>query len=331
MKNYKLLALTALLFHCIPANAQTKTHDDYISEAEQRYEQKDYKASAIAYCNAFAANGGLANVNDRYNAACSWSRAGNADSAFSQLNRIAAKGNYTNLSHMLSDSDLKNLHTDKRWEEVVAIVRKNKEKQEEHYDKPLVAMLDSIYMTDQQPRMALDELENKYGQNSKEVKAEWARISKLDSINVIKVTQILDKYGWLGYDKIGRQGNTTLFLVIQHADIDVQEKYLPMMRQAVKDHKAQPSALALLEDRVALRKGCKQTYGSQIGMDDNGKAYVQPLEDPEHVDERRASVGLGPLASYVQIWQIKWDVEAYKKQLPQIEALEKKRAAKSSQ
>jgi hypothetical protein len=331
MNNSKPLVLIALLLCSITANAQTKNHDDYINDAEQLYEKKDYQASAIAYSNAFAANGGLGSPNDRYNAACSWALAGNADSAYAQLNRIATKGNYTNLSHLLSDADLKSLHTDKRWEEVVIQVRKNKEKQEENYDKPLVAMLDTIYMTDQEPRMALDELEKKYGQQSKEVKAEWARISKLDSINVIKVTQILDKYGWLGYDKIGRQGNTTLFLVIQHADIAVQEKYLPMMRQAVKDRKAQPSALALLEDRVALRKGGKQTYGSQIGMDENGKAYVQPLEDPDHVDERRASVGLGPLSGYVSNWQIQWDVEEYKKQLPTIEALEKKRAAKSSQ
>jgi hypothetical protein len=313
------------------ANAQTKNHDDYINDAEQLYEKKDYQASAIAYSNAFAANGGLGSPNDRYNAACSWSRAGNPDSAFSQLNRIATKGNYTNLSHLLSDADLKNLYADKRWEEVVSQVRKNKEKQEEHYDKPLVAMLDTIYMTDQQPRQQIAELEKKYGAKSKEMRAHWAYMSKLDSINVIKVTQILDKYGWLGYDKIGRQGNTTLFLVIQHADIDIQEKYLPMMRQAVKDRKAQASALALLEDRVALRRGGKQIYGSQVGWDENGKYYVQPLEDPDHVDERRASVGLGPIAKYVQTWQINWDVEEYKKQLPQIEEMEKKNAAKSSQ
>jgi hypothetical protein len=62
----------------------------------------------------------------------------------------------------------------------------------------------------------------------------------------------LDKYGWLGADVVGGQGNSTLFLVIQHSDQATQEKYLPMMREAVKNGKAQGSSLALLEDRAAL-------------------------------------------------------------------------------
>ncbi len=39
------------------------------------------------------------------------------------------------------------------------------------------------------------------------------------------------------------------------------------MREAVKKGNANSSSLALLEDRVALRKGEKQIYGSQIGRD----------------------------------------------------------------
>jgi len=44
------------------------------------------------------------------------------------------------------------------------------------------------------------------------------------------------------------------------------------------------------------------------------------LEDPDNVDMRRAGVGLPPLAIYAEQWQIKWDVEQYKKDLPAIEA-----------
>lgn len=76
---------------------------------------------------------------------------------------------------------------------------------------------------------------------------------------------------------------------------------------------------------MALGEGRKQTYGSQIGFDEStNKYYVLPLEDPDRVDQRRASVGLGSLADYVKRWDIAWDVEAYKKQLPEIEALQKK-------
>lgn len=93
-----------------------------------------------------------------------------------------------------------------------------------------------------------------------------------------------------------------------------------MMREAVKNGKAQGSNLALLEDRVALGMGKKQIYGSQIGRDETTNLYyVSPLEDPDNVDKRRAEVGLGPLADYVSKWNIKWDVEQYKKDLPMLE------------
>jgi hypothetical protein len=41
-----------------------------------------------------------------------------------------------------------------------------------------------------------------------------------------------------------------LFLVIQHSDSTTQEKYLPLLKQAVKDNRAFGHDLALLEDRV---------------------------------------------------------------------------------
>ena len=46
-----------------------------------------------------------------------------------------------------------------------------------------------------------------------------------------------------------------------------------MMRDAVKMVKAKGSSLALLEDRVALRQGKRQIYGSQIGRDETTNLY----------------------------------------------------------
>ena len=164
-------------------------------------------------------------------------------------------------------------------------------------------MLDTIYTEDQQYRMQIDSVEKKYGWNSKEMQAHWKKINDKDSANLIKIKQLLDNYGWLGTDVVGVEGNSTIFLVVQHADLKTQEKYLPMMRTAVKNGKAKGSDLALLEDRVALREGKRQIYGSQIGRDpETQKYYVQPLEDPDNVDKRRAEVGLQPLSEYVNHW-----------------------------
>jgi len=89
---------------------------------------------------------------------------------------------------------------------------------------------------------------------------------------------------------------------------------------------AEPGHLALLEDGVAIVQGRKQTNGSQIGTESQTHIYYNlQLEDPENVDLRRAQVGLPPLSGYIEEWQIKWDVEQYKKDLPSIESNLKRR------
>lgn len=288
--------------------------------ADSLYNAGDYLNSGKTYSKAFEANGWKGLSNHRYNAACSWALAGVADSAFFQLERIAQKANYTNYGHITTDTDLNSLHSDTRWQPLLDLILQNKEKAEVNLNKPLAAQLDSIYIDDQKYRQQIDDIEKKYGWESKEMQDHWKIIHEKDSVNLVKVKAILDQYGWLGPDVVGGQGNTTLFLVIQHADKETQIKYLPMMREAVKNGKAQGSSLALLEDRVALGLGKKQIYGSQIGRDETTNLYyVSPLEDPDNVDKRRAEVGLGPLADYVSRWNIKWDVEQYKKDLPMLE------------
>ncbi len=148
-------------------------------------------------------------------------------------------------------------------------------------------------------------VEQKYGYESQEMKDLWKTINEKDAINLIEITNTLDKYGWLGPDVIGDKGSAALFLVIQHVDKQTQEKYLPMMREAVKNGKAKGSDLALLEDRVALSQGKKQIYGSQIHRDNiTGKYFLAPIEDEPNVNKRRAEVGLEPLEVYAKHWDI---------------------------
>ena len=315
-------SLITFLFSLIVAcNAfsQDTEYNAFVTTADSLYRIQNYRESAIEYSKAFKTFGWKGYLVDRYNAACSWALANEVDSALFQLNIIAKKMNYKDYNDIVTDPDLTSLHSDKRWNELLEQIKSNKEKAEANLDKTLVATLDSIFNDDQNGRQQLKEVEAIYGVDSKELKAHWKMISEKDSINLIKVKTILDTRGWLGEDVVGEQGNTTLFLVIQHSDIKTQEHYLPMMRQAVKNGKAKGSSLALLEDRVALRQGRMQIYGSQINRDIKTQSfYVSPLEDPDNVDKRRAEVGLQPLAEYLLNWNLVWDAEQYKKDLPGI-------------
>ena len=326
MKKMKFLTITIfLILQTSFGQSFTNEYLKFISKADSLYTLKEYSKSTSEYTKAFKSNNWRGSVNDRYNASCTWALAKVADSAFYHLNKIATKGNYMDYDHISKDSDLISLHNDKRWKSILELIKGNKDKFEVKLNKPIVAKLDSIYDADQKYRFELLELQKKYGFESLEEKAQWKIIYTKDSINLIKVKSILDKFGWLGSEIVGKKGNSTLFLVIQHSDQATQEKYLPMMREAVKNGHAQGSNLALLEDRVALGQGKKQIYGSQISRNpETNLFYVMPLENPESVNERRAQVGLGRIEDYVNNWKIKWNVEEYKKELLLIEEKDKK-------
>jgi hypothetical protein len=189
----------------------------------------------------------------------------------------------------------------------------------------LIIQLDTIYQEDQNNRLRLDELLRISRSESEnlELISLVELIVKKDSINLLKVEKILDEYGWLGADVIGEQGNKTLFLVIQHSDLETQLKYRPIMRDAVKKGNAKGKDFALLVDRIEMRQGNRQIYGSQIKIDGD-EFYVYPIIEPEKVNERRAEVGLEPIEDYVKSVGITWDVEKHKERTKKIEAEKEK-------
>jgi hypothetical protein len=195
-----------------------------------------------------------------------------------------------------------------------AKVSDNNQKRTLKINVALAKTLDSIYDEDQRYRRQMGEVAKKYGWESKEMEELWRVAGKADAANLEQVITILEKYGWLGPETIGEKGNSALFLVIQHADSKTQTKYLPVMQAAYEKGHAKGSQLALLIDRVALSNGQKQVYGSQVMQDPKTNKYkLSALEDPDHVDERRAKMGLGPISDYLKQWDIVWDVDTFKK------------------
>jgi hypothetical protein len=169
--------------------------------------------------------------------------------------------------------------------------------------KKLTEQLDSIYLNDQKYRSMLKTIEERYGCESIEVQNHWKTIYFNDSLNLEKVTQILDKYGWLGSDKVGKVGNQALFLVIQHSNKIIMEKYMPMMKEAAKKDNAPPQSVAMLQDRIEMLNGRPQIYGTQIQFI-NGKNVLYKVIDEKNLNKRRADVGLGPIEDYLKHWNI---------------------------
>ena len=300
---------------------QAQTYKEWVRKADSCYTAENYKMSVSYYDKAFKIE--QKTFRDLYNAGCSASKAKENKKAFKWLN-LAIDNGYENIAHIKIDSDLKSLHDKKEWEKIIDKLQKKLEILGANYDKVLEKELLEIYTEDQEIRGEFMNVYKASKPDKKKIDSIGKIMNKKDSINLVKVIKILDEKGWVGKNVVGTQGNQTLFLVIQHSPLKYQQKYLPMMREAVKEGNANPGNLAYLEDRVALREGKPQIYGSQSAKNKaTGKWYISPMIDPDNVDKRRAEVGLGTIAEYAAKMNIEWNLEAYKKELPELEKLEK--------
>jgi hypothetical protein len=300
-----------LLFSCIISFLQAQSFEEFIQQGERLYAEEKYPESAGAYLKAFSLKEGTAM--QYYNAACSSALSGDNDQALIYLNLSADKG-WLNLNHIKRDQDLSGLNQMQGWNDILVKVQANKDEFEKDFDKDLKAQLEKIYVRDQTLRQLYADAEKKFGRDSEEMNYFWGLVSEQDSINEQEVVKIIDERGWVGRSQVGGQANMALWLVIQHAPVEMQEKYLPLLRASVLEGESQGSHLAMLEDRVQMFKGEPQTYGSQIVPDEaTGKMKVYEILEPEYVNQRRKEVGLGPIEDYVKIWAIEWSVEQKEK------------------
>lgn len=167
--------------------------------------------------------------------------------------------------------------------------------------------LAEILESDQGVRRRVGVTYRTYGARSPQMDSLNQLILRTDARNLPRVTAIIDKYGWPGKRLAGSSGSLAAFLVIQHSNLATMQKYLPTMRAAAAEGELAKQNLALVEDRVLTFQAKPQLYGSQYRYDEaTGKPEFFSIADEAHVDERRASMGLEPLADYAKGFGLKY-------------------------
>lgn len=275
-------------------------------KADSLFNVKLYGESSEAYSYAFQFNHQRYSDGDHYNSARAWSMSGQIDSAFYHLKKEVNERGFFDVKRIKNELAFQPLQKNKEWKQIIETVKLNLKKENEKLGplKPVKEKLEAVLQSDQKYRRPIDSLILKFGYDSREVQAIHKKMKKTDDQNVKYVSSIIDNYGWPDYNIVGFDASAAAFLVIQHADSMTQEKYLPIMRQAVIEKKAIGADLALLEDRVFVRRGEKQIYGTQVQADSLGNWRLAPIEDEANVDKRRAKVGLRPLAEYLKRFNI---------------------------
>ena len=125
-------------------------------------------------------------------------------------------------------------------------------------------------------------------------------VSEVEADNVAWLRSVVAEIGWPGRSMVGSDGADAALMLAQHTGRDhvFQRQCLDLLRRAAEAGEAAPAQVAYLTDRILLAEGHQQEYGTElIGRD--GQWLAHRLRDPATVDDRRATLSLGPLADYI--------------------------------
>ena len=127
------------------------------------------------------------------------------------------------------------------------------------------------------------------------------RLMEKDAARTLRLKAIIADQGWPTAAVVGTDGVNAAWLVLQHSDDSVWQKtMLPVLERAAAAGEMSRGDVALLTDRVFIRSGQPQRYGSSFSVV-GSRMVADPIEDESQVDVRRAEVGLPPMAEYARV------------------------------
>lgn len=119
--------------------------------------------------------------------------------------------------------------------------------------------------------------------------------NSVDQTNQERLMEIVHESGWPTIPKVGAKASHAAWLLVQHAPaLEFMERCLDLM-EALPVGEVRPADIAYLKDRVLMLNGRNQIYGTQF-QGSGKEMHVWPIDDVNHVDQRRADAGLSSFA-----------------------------------
>jgi hypothetical protein len=260
MRSVLLAMLVSGCGHRAPSRTQLA------AEANDAYEREDWPSCAAKFEQA----------EDLYNAGCCRALGGDRDAAFALLSRVTDPGE---MAHAKTDSDLDSLHADPRWGKLTVDLAAKSAAYEATINRELRDLFDQDQGDRTQPADKID----------------WAQVTPRDHAREKRVDEILAACGAKVADDYYHAA-----MVFQHADgVGGIEHAHELALQAVKldpTHKKARWLAAASEDRILVRDGKLQKYGTQFSKDNHGGPWKLDPVDPSITDEQRAEWNVPPLA-----------------------------------
>lgn len=119
-----------------------------------------------------------------------------------------------------------------------------------------------------------------------------AKMEQTDRGDSALLQKILDQNGIPTYSTVGPQATGDFVILIQHQAADFRARVLPQLKANVDAGEADPDSYAKVYDRSQYDLGKLQFYGEQFICGAGEKMHEAPMDDAEHVNDRRAAFGM---------------------------------------
>ena len=227
-----------------------------------------------------------------YNLAGCYALLENIDSALYYLDIYVSSTDNFYQKCIFYDSDFNILKRSEKWEKIQQKI--DNKFLEEYTPKNRELSLKLYYLG------LLDQKERIGDIRKRERIVDYSEMSKKDTDIKKEFTKILKQYGFPTYTMVGELSCKYAQLILQHSSYKLQKKYLQQIRELANNGETSLTMWALLYDRVQLKEGKPQKFGTQSNCNfeknQNGvfiqtDCYIEPLENKELVNEWRKEVG----------------------------------------
>jgi len=254
------------------------------------FKMKKYCEAGLFYNKAFDNVDGYAIDYHRLQAVRSWAKCGQRDSTFANLYFLVYTMSFSDWRLLDSEFKKTSIYSDRRFNNVIRYCKCSENSKNKKFDSTIARVFDSLYLVDQSSRSITDE----------KILAGISTNPNSQKSNLRILDSIYKMYGWLSSAQVGYKGSLVQFLIIQHDDLETQNKWLPVVRKAVDSCLLAPGNYALLIDRILVRSGKKQIFGTQSFFDyQKNKIVPYPIKKYKKVNKRRMEKGMNSLELYL--------------------------------
>lgn len=123
------------------------------------------------------------------------------------------------------------------------------------------------------------------------------KMAAVHDANAARLRTIIAAHGWPTERLVGVDGAKAAHRIAQHSinHPDFMRECRRLLDEASAKGEVPRWQFAYMDDRIRVYEGLPQRYGTQWRGGSHG-LEPYPIEDPDHVDERRATLGLPSLA-----------------------------------